>query len=186
MSEFQALIKSGHFGDPSITYGYRSEQLGEVIVERVIWGELGIPRTLAGVVVADTGFVWYRFWLLRERQVVARYYGPRGSLVGTQIDLCTPIVWDATGCSAIDLILDVWIDASGRVTIHNEDEFEAAVASGMLDSHLVHLAETRLRALTAQIARRRFPPPLVRNWQIDPGRIPAVAPESNLAVASDG
>jgi hypothetical protein len=145
-----------------------------------------MPRTFAGVVVADAGFVWYRFWLQRERQVVERYYGPRGSLVGTRIDLCTPIVWDETGCSAIDLILGIWIDASGRVTVHNEGEFEAAVASGILDSHLAHLAETRLRALTAGIVRRRFPPPLVRNWQIDPGRMPAAAPAPNLAVASDG
>jgi hypothetical protein len=186
MSNRQALIRCGDFGDPSMTYGYRLEQLGEFIVERIIWGELDVPRTLADVVIADTGFVWYRFWPLRERQIVERYYDQRGSLIGTCIDLCTPIVWDETGYAALDLILAVWIDASGRVTVHNEERFEAAVASGVLDSHFAHLAETRLRALTADIAHRRFPPPLVRNWQIDPGRIAAAVPELNLAVVPDG
>lgn len=185
MNERQAWIKSGHFGDPSLTYGYRLEQLGEVIVERVIWGALSAPRTLAGVVVAGAGYIWYRFWLLRERQVVERYYDPRGALVGTHIDLCAPIVQDDAGCSAFDLVLDVWIGADGRVTVHNESGFEAAIASGALDSHFAHLAETRLRALTADIARRRFPPPLVRNWQIDPGRISGLTPALTLAVAPD-
>ena len=54
-------IRSGHFGDPAATYGYRFERLGEVFVERIIWAELPAPRRLAGVVVADTGYVWYRY-----------------------------------------------------------------------------------------------------------------------------
>ncbi len=170
-----AKIRSGHFGDLAATYGYRFERLGEVFVERIIWAALPAPRRLAGVVVADTGYVWYRFWLLPEGQVVERYFTASGAPIGTQIDLCAPIAWDETGCVAPDLLLDIWIDADGRVTVHNEDRFEKAVVWGALSSDQVDLAEAHLRELTAAIARGRFPPPLVRNWQLDLSRIAATS-----------
>jgi uncharacterized protein len=170
-NEEPAQIRSGHFGDSAATYGYRFERLGEVFVERIIWAGLPAPRRLAGVVVADTGYVWYRFWLLREGQVVERYFTSSGVPIGTQIDLCAPIIWNEAGCSALDLLLDIWIDAGGRVTVHNEDRFEQAVVWGALSAAQADLAEAHLRGLTAAIARGRFPPPLVRNWQLDLSRI---------------
>ena len=173
MSESPTQIRSGHFGDPAATYGYRCERLGDVIVERVIWAGLPAPRYLAGVVVADTGYVWYRFWLLPGGQVVERFFTSDGVPVGTQIDLCAPIIRDNAGCSASDLVLDIWIDSGGRVTVHNEDSFEEAVILGALSREQAELAEAHLRELTAAIARGRFPPPLVRNWQLDLSRIAA-------------
>ena len=164
-------IRSGHFGDPAATIGYRFERLGEVFVERIIWADLPAPRRRAGVVVADTGYVWYRFWLLPEGQVVERYFASSGVPIGTLIDLCAPIAWNETGCSALDLLLEVWIDEGGRVTVHNEDRFEKAVVGGALSAVQAELAEAHLRGLTAAIARGRFPPPLVRNWQLDLSRI---------------
>ena len=173
MSENYAQIKSGHLGDPAATYGYRIERLGDVVVERAIWAELSAPRHLSGVVAADSGYIWFRFWLLSAGQVVERYFTADGTPVGTQIDLCAPIVCDEGGCSAIDLVLDIWIDSIGRVTIHNEEAFEAAAVSGELSIEQAEHAETHLRELTAAIARGRFPPPLVRNWQLDLSRIAA-------------
>jgi predicted RNA-binding protein associated with RNAse of E/G family len=174
-SDEPAQIRSGHFGDPAATYGYRFERLGEVFVERIIWAELHAPRCLAGLVVADTGYVWYRFWLLPEGQVVERYFTASGVPIGTQIDLCAPIAWGETGCWTVDLLLDIWIDAGGRVTVHNEDRFEEAVVWGALSAAQADLAETHLRELTAAIARDRFPPPMVRNWQLDLSRIAATS-----------
>jgi predicted RNA-binding protein associated with RNAse of E/G family len=107
-------------------------------------------------------------------KVVERYFAVDGAPVGTQIDLCAPIVRDGAGCSAVDLILDIWIDSGGRVTIHNEDSFETAVVLGVLSGEQAEFAETHLRELTAAIARGRFPPPLVRNWQLDLSRMAAV------------
>jgi predicted RNA-binding protein associated with RNAse of E/G family len=167
-------IRSGHFGDPAATYGYCFERLGEVFIERIIWAELPAPRRLAGVVVADTGYVWYRYWLLPEGQVVERYFTADGVPIGTQIDLCAPIAWDGAGCSALDLLLDIWLDSGGRVTVHNEDCFEKAVIGGALSSAQADLTEAHLRELTAAIARGRFPPPLVRNWQLDLSRIAVI------------
>ena len=85
--------------------------------------------------------------------MVERYYTPGGVLVGTQIDVCAPVVCDEAACSAVDLILDIWIDQAGRVTIHNEDAFEQAVLLGTLDLAQALFAEEHLRELTAAIAR---------------------------------
>jgi predicted RNA-binding protein associated with RNAse of E/G family len=70
-----------------------------------------------------------------------------------------------------DLLLDIWISPDGRVTVRNETAFEAAVADGSLSIDEASWAEEHVRRLTAAIAQRRFPPPLVRNWQVDLRRI---------------
>lgn len=163
-------IVSGGLGDPAFIRGYRMEHLGDVLVERVVWRELPVPRTLFGAVVADSGAIWLRFWLPRYDQVVERYYLPNGVALGVHIDVCGPLRCDEQGCAADDYILDIWINPQGRVTVHNEDEFERAVLLGELTSEQAQRAETHLRELTTAIARGRFPPPLVRNWQIDPTR----------------
>jgi predicted RNA-binding protein associated with RNAse of E/G family len=159
------------FGDPAFVHAYRFEPLGDALVERVIWRQLPEPRTLYGAVVADTGAVWYRFWLPQHDQIVERYYLADGTPLGIHIDVCGPIICSEAGCRAEDFILDIHIDAQGRVTVHNEEEFERSVLLGELSPVAAAQAEAHLRGLTAALARNRFPPPLVRNWQIDLSRI---------------
>lgn len=163
-------VVTGALGDPAFVRDYRFELLGDVVVERAVWGELPAPRTLFGSVVADSGAIWFRFWLPQFDQVVERYYLPDGLSLGAHIDVCGPLQCDEHGCAADDYILDIWIDPQGRVTVHNEDEFDRAVLLGELTSEQAQRAEAHLRELTAAIARNRFPPPIVRNWQIDPSR----------------
>lgn len=163
-------IVSGALGDPAFVQNYRLELLGDVLVERVVWQELPAPRTLSGEVVAESGAIWFRFWLPRYDQVVERYFLPDGTGLGTHVDVCGPLTCDERQCAADDYIMDIWIDPRGRVTVHNEDEFERAVLLGELTAEQAGRAEQHLRELTAAIARNRFPPPLVRNWQIDPTR----------------
>ncbi len=163
-------IVTGVFGDPAFVADYRFELLGDVLVERIVWRELPAPRTLFGSVVARSGAIWYRFWLPHYDQVVERYFLPDGVSLGTHIDVCGPLRCDEQGCTADDYVLDIRIDPQGRVTVHSEDEFDRAVLVGELTAEQAAQAEAHLRELTAAIARNRFPPPLVRNWQIDPTR----------------
>jgi predicted RNA-binding protein associated with RNAse of E/G family len=163
-------IVSGALGDPAFVGDYRLELLGDVLVERVVWKELAAPRTLSGSVVADSGAIWFRFWLPRFDQVVEKYYLPDGTVLGTHIDVCGPLRCDEHGCAADDYVLDIWIDPQGRVTVHDEDAFDRAVLLGELTAEEAGRAEAHLRDLTAAIARNRFPSPIVRNWQIDPTR----------------
>jgi uncharacterized protein len=156
---------------PDAVQDYRSERVGEALIERLVWGHLAAPRTLAGVIIADTGYIWFRFWLPQYAQVVDRYYTAEGALVGTKIDVCMPLDCDERGCHTTDLLMDIWISADGRVTIYNEDAFEAAVRTRTLSDEQIAHAETHIRDLTGTIARGKFPPPLVRNWQVDPQRL---------------
>lgn len=161
-------IRSGELGDSAVVEGYRAEHIGEAFVERVIWGQIPAPRYLAGTIVADTGYIWYRFWLPHQRQVVERYYAPDGRLVGTQVDVCGSMTCDGGGCRAVDLMLDIWLAPDGRVTMHNEAAFEEVLSAGACEAES---AERHVRELTAAIASGRFPPPLVRNWQVDLSRL---------------
>lgn len=179
-------IVSGVLGDPAYVTQYRLEYLGDVIVERVVWRYLPAPRTLFGRVVADSGTVWFRFWLPQHDQVVERYFRSSGEPLGTHIDLSGPLVCGLEGCEADDYILDIEMDPVGRVTVHNEDEFERAVLLGELTSEQADKAETHLRGLTAAIARNRFPPPLVRNWRIDPSRLQRLDETLALGTPGDG
>jgi len=164
-------IISGVFGDPEALRDYRAERLGDVLVERIVWGELSAPRRLRQIVVADAGFIWYRFWLSGHDQIVERYFDRLGRAIGDQIDVCMPLTCNEHGCSTVDLVLDIWISPEGQVTVHNEEAFEQSVAEGMLNTLQIERAEKQVRALTGAIARHRFPPPLVRNWRPDLARI---------------
>ncbi len=111
-------IRSGHFEAGGAIADYRAEHITDIMIERVVWGERE-PLSRYGVVIAATGFVWFRFWLPKSAQVVERYYTGDGELVGTLIDLCMPPQVAGTGYAASDLKLDLWLSVDGRLTLHN-------------------------------------------------------------------
>jgi predicted RNA-binding protein associated with RNAse of E/G family len=166
-----AEIRSGVLGDPAARTGYRAEWLGDVLIERVIWGAVAEPLRLAGTVTAAEGYLWFRFWLRHLGVVTERYYAADGTPAGTRLSVCTLPVCDQIGCRAEDLLLFLWLAPDGQVTVYNEDAFEDASREGLLSGEQVQFAEAQVRELTAGIARGKFPPSLVRNWRIDPRRI---------------
>jgi predicted RNA-binding protein associated with RNAse of E/G family len=172
MSQQLRQIKSGELGDRAYGRDYRYERVGDLFVERIIWARLPEPRRISRDLTANNGDIWYRFWLFAHDQVVERYYAANGAPLGTLVDLCAPLRCDEGACITEDYMMDIWIDSAGRVTVHNEEAFEAALASGALTPEQGRQAEVHLRELTAGIARNRFPPPIVRNWKIDPARLP--------------
>ena len=99
-----AEIRSGEFGDAAVIQDYRFERLGEVLVERVIWGMSAPAQRRGEVVVSGPGYVWFRFWVLAYDQVLERYYGAHGQFIGTQIDVCMPPTGDERGWRAKDLL----------------------------------------------------------------------------------
>ena len=170
-------IRSGEFGDGEVVQDYRCERLGEMLVERVIWG-MSVPSQRRGeTVVSGPGYFWFRFWLLSHNQVLERYYGAQGQLIGTQIDVSMPPTGDERGWRAKDLVLDIWVTPDGRVTVSGEAAFDAAPQQGRLSLHEVEYAEEHVRRLPTGIAQGRFPPPIVRRWQIDPSRIRSMVAE---------
>lgn len=150
---------------------YRAALIGEMLVERVVWGPGAEAVSLGRRVIGGPGYIWFRFWLPREEQIVDKYFDPAGRPVGIQVDVCGPLTIEPEEWSTVDLLLDLWIDPDGRVTVRNEEQFERAVATGELAPEEASHAEAHIRQLTLQTAQGRFPPPLVRNWQVDVRRV---------------
>lgn len=167
----ERLIRSGEWEEWPTVAAYRHGLLGEMLVERMVWAE-GAPRARIGRhEVAGPGYVWFRFWLLREQQIVEKYFDAEGRHVGTQVDVCMPFVLGEEAWSTHDLLLDIFIAADGRVTVRNETAFEQAVEEGALSPEEQERAEQHVRALTGAIAQGRFPPAIVRDFEPDMVRI---------------
>ena len=164
-------IRSGEWRSLAGARHYLAGLLDDLLIERVIWGDGAETAAAGGSLPARPGQVWYRFWLWRDDQVVERYFDAAGQPLGTQIDVCMPIRVAEEGWAARDLLLDIWIAPDGRVTVRREAEFEAAAAAGLFSQDEITWAEEHVRRLTTAIAQRRFPPAMVRNWQVDLQRI---------------
>ena len=165
------IIESGEWQSHPQMTDYRAEWPGHMLVERATWQESASKKYLPvqGVeptLITAPGFVWFRFWLPEDEQIVERYFDVDGNAVGAYIPICMSPHQDGNVYSAVKLALALWIAQDGRVTVLNEDEFDAAVNSGAITPVQAEQAELRIRALTTAIAQRRFPPALVRNFTI--------------------
>jgi predicted RNA-binding protein associated with RNAse of E/G family len=166
-----ALIRSGEWQTLPGVADYLAGLIDDLLIERAVWAAPPEPGMANGRAPAGPGHIWYRFWLWRDDQVVERYFDAQGQPLGTQVDLCMPLQIGEREWTARDLLLDIWISPQGQVTVSNEAAFEAAVSGGQLTEEEASWAEEHVRRLTGAIAQRRFPPAMVRNWQVDLRRI---------------
>ena len=81
------LIESGDWQEQPGVADYFAGLVDDVLIERVIWGDGWDTLERTGRQLAGYGFIWYRFWVWRDDQLVERYYDRDGTLLGTQIDL---------------------------------------------------------------------------------------------------
>lgn len=79
--------------------------------------------------------------------VLWRISAPDGLVLGHVFHVCTDVEIGEAEVSYRDLLLDVWVDGQGRVTMLDEDEVAACVATGAL---------TLARAATIADAGRRI------------------------------
>lgn len=153
---------------------YRAEWPGDMLVERVTW-EADAPeqRLYAygsdSVVTAGSGYIWFRFWLPDEGQVVERYFDQEGQAIGSYIPICGPLQRAGRTYQTEHLLLSLWIDAEERMTVLFEEEFDAAVTTGDITPVEAEHAELQIRSLTTAVSQKRFPPALVRNFTIQMG-----------------
>ncbi len=159
-------LQSGDWGEHPEMEDYRAEWLSSLLVERAAWRVGARPRRIGSVEVAGPGFVWFRFWLPEQDQVVEKYFHAEGRALGMYMPVCTPLERRGEVYRATELILGLWLQQSGQVSVLREEEFDAAVEDELLPPVAVERAERRIRELTAAIFREQFPPPLVRNFDI--------------------
>lgn len=169
------IIESGEWQFEESVIEYRAEWPGNMLVERATWGPNTPTMTtvkLQGAepsIVAEPNYIWFRFWLAEDEQIVERYFAPDGQPIGSYMPITMDLEKRGRAFQTIGLILGLWIAADGRVTVLNEDDFDEAVANGQVNPVESERAEMRIRALTSAISQKRFPPALVRNFTITLG-----------------
>lgn len=163
-------ISSGEWKNNPAFEDYRSEWLTDVLVERATWNaqsaEQFVQELVADVKIAGPGYVWLRFWLKEDEQVVEKYFNADGEIIGFYAPICMPLRQEGSDLHAQTLALAIWYDAEGRLTILGEDNFEKAAKDNTLAPIEVEHAEHRIRELTLGVLNRNFPPGLVRNFSI--------------------
>lgn len=163
---FQPLTSGGWHNHPEMT-DYRAEWLSDLLVERANWTDSAFPRHFGGVQVAGPGYVWFRFWLPEQEQVVEKYFAPDGESVGVYVPVTEDLERRGDQWRTVELVLALWLQPNGRVSVLREDDFEEAVEREILTPVAVERAERRIRELTTAIAQEQFPPPLVRNFELN-------------------
>lgn len=166
------VIESGEWQSHPLMVDYRAECPGDLLVERATWkpdtpAEHLYARMGDSVATAGPNYIWFRFWLTDEQQLVERYFDANGVAIGTYIPICMPLTRRGQLFSTVGLILGLWADTEDQVTVLNEDEFDLAVSEQRLSPVEIERAEQRIRYLTTALAQKRFPPALVRNFTIN-------------------
>ena len=77
--------------------------------------------------------------------------------LGYYCDIVTPLVRRGDDYFLTDLILDLWISPQGRVIELDQEEFEAAISTGLFPSDLERDVSLTTRRLKAEAAQGIFP-----------------------------
>jgi len=100
---------------------------------------------------------------------ILKIFNPDGSFWGYYCDIVTGVKRIPGGFEIIDLFLDVWVEPDGRTyIILDEDEFQEAVADGIVSPAQEKNALRSLGELVAEIENGNFPPPFTRRFTLGP------------------
>lgn len=165
---------SGEWETLAHTIDYRTERPNTMLIERIMWDATtdpvylddGLDGSESPLEIAAPHFVWFRFWLLEENQLVEKYFNALGESLGTRVPICMPLQQNNGRYYADDLLLSLWLSPDSRVTVLGEEAFERAVRERWMTPVEADYAERHIRELTLALAQKRFPPALVRNLQI--------------------
>ena len=133
------------------------------------------PLLLHDEVVLASGYhaVWFLF--KNHPYDVARVYRPDGAFTGYYVDVLETIQWQDSDPNTlhplVDLFLDLWIEPDGSYHVLDQDEFDAAAASGVLTAAQALHAREVLDRLIAQVRAGTFPPVAVRSFERGSGGV---------------
>ncbi len=78
--------------------------------------------------------------------------GPDGALWGHRFDICTDVEITEREIRYLDLLVDVWVDAQGRLSVLDEDELAQARERRLLRPEHERTIDAALRELEAHCA----------------------------------
>lgn len=95
-----------------------------------------------GSVTFDVGSTTYAYYRNREGYVLWKMCGPDGRLKGHMFHICRDLQVSENQVQYLDLLLDIWIDADGELTVLDREEVEACTTEGLIgEEDLVWIAQ---------------------------------------------
>jgi hypothetical protein len=157
-------LVSGAWRDAAEMTDYRSERFTDMLVERATWTVDAPLQKIDETIVAGPDYIWFRFWLMGHQQVVDRYFSAERQAVGMLAPISGPFLVTERTITSVNLLLALWLQNDGRITVLNEAEFDVAVAAQIIAQEQAEYAEQRIRELTLDVSQNLFPPAMVRNF----------------------
>jgi predicted RNA-binding protein associated with RNAse of E/G family len=102
-------------GGGDVVLKYVSEQSGRV-----------------GDMTFEVGSTTYAYYKTGAGYVLWKMFGPNNKLKGHLFHICRDQQVEEDRVEYLDLLLDLWLDAGGHITILDRDEVEACAANGMV------------------------------------------------------
>jgi predicted RNA-binding protein associated with RNAse of E/G family len=85
-----------------------------------------------GDILFEAGTTTYAIYRAGEGYVLWKMVDPRGKLKGHLFHICRDLQVHEDRVDYLDLLLDVWVDGDGHVSVLDRDELEACVLKGVV------------------------------------------------------
>ena len=108
-----------------------------------------------------------RFWLTEANYVVEKYFGPDLAPVGWFMPVCEEVANVDRRLQACTLYLGMVANRTRKLVVTGERPLERAVAEQQLTRQVADRYQERLRQLRRDCLAGRFPPAIVRNFELD-------------------
>ncbi len=140
-----------------------------VVISLLESAAIARPITIAGEVAVEPGapLLWFTF--PGEWFDIGRFHRRDGTFTGLYADILEPVVpiasWE---WRAVDLFLDLWLDARGGAPLLlDEDELAEALERGWIDAATAAAARREAEHLLQLAARGAWPPAIVQEWTLE-------------------
>lgn len=165
---------------PRVTIHYRRPpDRKQVFDQAVVFEDASVIVTLAeavdfdpamridGEVALESGssVVWFTFpgaW-----HDIGRFHRADGTFVGYYANVITPVDIDGRTWHTTDLYLDVWLSESGRLLLLDEEEFDEAIGSELIDFETAARVREEARRIMREAEAGTWPPRVVREWTLE-------------------
>jgi predicted RNA-binding protein associated with RNAse of E/G family len=143
-------------------------QDSEMLVSVFYEDSLTRPMVAAGRTIAERSLfgISYNFW--DKWYNVISIYDDDLQFQGYYSDILTPIEKSWNVITATDLFLDFFMFPDGTWTRKDEDEFEDAVANGLMDEGIERTARQTIEEIEAKAQAGEWPPECVNRIPSDP------------------
>jgi predicted RNA-binding protein associated with RNAse of E/G family len=140
----------------------------EVLVSAFYDPDLPRPLMAGDETIVEGCFsgISYNFW--DQWYNVISVYDEDFEFKGYYSDILTPIQKTWTLVTTTDLFLDLFMFPDGRWMVVDEDEFEQALAKGLMDEGIARNARAAIEEISGMAKAGHWPPDVVKRVPSDP------------------